>query len=151
MDGMEQGVFVGTYRHALDPKRRLTIPSEWRALMAETNRVYVIPGIEERCLYVYTAQEMTRRMQKVRDLSVADEKARTLLRQVASQASSAVWDSQGRIRINDALLEHAGIEAQVVLSGAFFRFEVWSPGEFDRVSRESAEGGLAEAARYAGF
>ena len=37
------GMFVGNYTHSLDPKRRLTIPSVWRAQIGVPETVYVLP------------------------------------------------------------------------------------------------------------
>lgn len=152
LDGLLSGVFVGKAEHALDSKHRVTIPSDWRASVGESNRLFILPGINEKCLYVYTAQEMAHRIEKLKELSVADEKSRQLIRQIASRADSVVWDAQGRIRIKEHLLEHAGIEGHAVLSGAFNRFEIWNPEEFERAQAAGGDGAsLEEAARYVGF
>jgi MraZ protein len=152
LEGLLQGVFVDNYEHALDAKRRLTVPSAWRDAVGGANQLIVLPGIGTRCLYVYTAQELGRRLQKLKELSVADQQAQHLIRQIASRAESVSWDSQGRIRIKDELLTHAGIERDVTLSGAFDRFELWEPEEFKRMQKDGDDPSkLAEAARYVGF
>ena len=46
----ESGVLVGRSDHALDPKKRLTIPSGWRTDMGNPKFVYVMPDRKERCL-----------------------------------------------------------------------------------------------------
>ena len=38
-----QGVFVNTYVHSLDSKKRLTIPSDWRELAGVPKRLFVLP------------------------------------------------------------------------------------------------------------
>lgn len=147
-----EGIFVGSHKHALDSKRRVTIPSDWRSSVGSSKRVFILPGIEEKCLYIYTAQEMQQRLNRLRDLSVADEKGRKLIRQIASRAESVSWDKQGRIRISEDLLKHAEIEHEVILSGAFHRFELWNPEHFAVAREETGEGvSLADAARYVGF
>ena len=42
--------FVGRYDHALDPKKRFTIPREWRNLMGNPEFVYVMPDPKDRCV-----------------------------------------------------------------------------------------------------
>ena len=49
-NAMPAGVLVGRFDHALDPKRRLTIPAEWRSVMGAPDFVYVFPDPAEPCL-----------------------------------------------------------------------------------------------------
>ncbi len=143
-------VFVGTYTHALDPKKRLTIPSTWRDRLKGSESLYVLPDVKEKCLCVFPAQEMVRRLESIGHHSIADPKARQFARVLASRSDLVSWDSQGRIRIKDELLDYASVKERAVLVGNFRFFEVWAPEalkDFDLV--EQAE--LADAVRYVGF
>ena len=60
------------------------------------------------------------------------------------------WDSQGRIRIKDRLLDFAGLSDRVVLVGALDRFELWNPDLREAAGVLDQER-LEEAARYVGF
>jgi len=145
-----QGAFVGNFTHSLDPKKRLTIPSEWRAQVWSPKSLYVLPDVHHKCLCVFPAEEMVRRLEKMRQHSIADTKARHFARVLASQSDLVSWDSQGRIRIKDELLNFAGLVDQVVLVGAFDRFELWNPDHWSNVGGMDG-GNLEEAARYVGF
>ena len=145
-----QGVFVSHFTHSLDPKKRLTIPSEWRAQIGSPRSLYVLPDVHQRCLCCFPASEMMRRLDKMRHHSIADQKARQFARVLAAQSDLVSWDSQGRIRIKDELLDFAELSDQVVLVGAFDTFELWNPDTFSQsggMDRES----IQEAARYVGF
>jgi MraZ protein len=145
------GVFMGSYTHSLDPKKRLTIPSEWRDHAGVPGSLYVLPGLEGmRYLMVFPAREMVQRLQSIRNLSIADAKGRQFARLLGSQSQLAPWDSAGRIRVNDSLLEHAQLSDQVVLVGAIDHFELWSPVLWKQAGLK-ASGDLGEAARYVGF
>jgi len=146
-----QGVFVNTYEHTLDPKKRLTVPSEWRELVGVPRKLLVLPGIKEKCLCVYPARELMSRMDKLRKLSIADEKGRRLARTLASLSDLAPWDSQGRIRIKDSLLKYAGLSGKVVLAGTFDGFEIWSPDRWETAVDVDDLATLGEAAKYVGF
>ena len=144
------GIFVGNYLHSLDPKKRLTIPSDWRDQVGSPGYLFVLPGLNERCLHLFTSQEMKRRLERIRDHSITDVKARQFARVMGSKSDLIAWDSQGRIRIKDELLEYAGLTEQIHLVGVFERFELWNPERW----KESAtvdQGGIEEAARYVGF
>lgn len=145
-----QGTFVGRFRHALDPKRRLTIPAVWRLQIGNPPVLYVLPDILEKCLCLFLAADWMRRIEKLRHHSLADRQARRLARTLGAQSELLTWDVQGRIRINDDLLAHAGLTDEVVLVGAFEYMEIWHPAQLDEFkAREPA--GLGDVAQYVGI
>ena len=127
------GLFVSNYRHSLDPKKRLTIPSDWRARVGAPASLYILPDMHETCLCAYPSQEMVLRLHRLRRHSIADKKARAFARVLASQSELVAWDSQGRIRIKDELLDFAGLRDKVVMVGAFDSFELWNPDVLESV------------------
>jgi MraZ protein len=143
-------VFVGDYTHSLDPKKRLTIPSVWRAQVGSPKSLFVMPDFYEKCLNVFPAGEMFHKLQKFREHSLADKKAMQFASVLGSASDLVPWDAQGRIRIKDKLLEFAGLVHQVVLVGALNKFQIWS-----RDRRQELDGidqvNLAEAGRYVAF
>jgi MraZ protein len=145
-----QGVFVSSFKHSLDPKKRLTIPAEWREQVGDPSSLYVLPDVHHKCLCVFTASEMMHRIQSMREHGVADKKARFFARVLASQSDLVTWDSQGRIRIKDDLLAFANLSEQVVLVGAFDRFEIWNPDLYREASAMDGDS-LRDAAQYVGF
>jgi len=149
--GITPGVFMGTYTHSLDPKKRLTIPSEWRDYAGVAAGLYVLPDLDGRLfLNVFPASEMIQRLQSIRNLSVADVKGRQFARILGSQSQLAPWDSAGRIRVNDALLDHGKLTDQITLIGAIDHFELWNPELWKQVS-STGIADLGEAARSVGF
>lgn len=145
-----QGIFVGEFTHSLDPKKRLTIPSEWRAQVGSPKSLYVLRDVTDKCLCVFPTSELQRRIERIRHHSIADARARQFTRMLGSQSDLVAWDSQGRIRIKDDLLNFADLKDQIVLVGAFHSFELWSPDNWGRV-RGTDRGTLYEAAQYVGF
>ncbi|MBI2441535.1 MAG: hypothetical protein HYV35_09205 [Lentisphaerae bacterium] len=149
---MGSGGFASSFLHALDPKKRLTIPSIWRVEVGSPKSLYVLPGLNnEKCLYVFPAREMARRLDKFRKIGIGDRKARLFARILASSSDLVAWDSQGRIRIKDELLAFAKISSQVKLVGAWDRFELWDP-ELWRQSTEAIDSTtMDDAVRYLDF
>lgn len=123
------GMFVGNFAHKLDPKSRLTIPSVWRAQVGKPESVYVLPDFHQKCLNVYPAGEMLRKLDALRRYPMSDEKARRFSRVLGGNSELLTWDTQGRIRIKDELLAFAGLTDSVTLVGALDRFELWNPDE----------------------
>ena len=147
---LNAGAFVGLYTHSLDAKRRITIPSDWREAAVHPT-LFVLPGVNVRCLYVVTAREMAQRLEKVRAASVANVQAQKFLRDFFSRADRVELDAQGRIRVKDELLAYAGIINQTVLAGVGSRFELWSPESWNEQNSQLDQSKFAEAAQYIGF
>ncbi len=142
-------LFVGSFHHALDSKRRLIIPSDWRATMGETPRLYVFPHPDSTCLYLYTLAEMNRRLRQLRESSAVDSQAEQAVRSMTASADALVVDAQGRVRIKDELLAHAEVKSKVVLVGTLTRIELWSEEHFDMAL--PAVSALAETVFYGGY
>ena len=147
---LNAGAFVGSHTHSLDGKKRLTIPSEWREAAGDLP-LFVLKGVDQPCLYVFTARDMLSKLEKVRATSVANAKAQQYLRYLFSSADRVEVDSAGRIRVSDRLLEWAGIAGQVELVGVGGRFELWSPEQWNKQNSQLDPQSFAEAAASIGF
>ena len=141
------GLFVSRFLHSLDPKKRLTIPAQWRELIGEPQQIYVIPSMgKEACLNLYPAREMLPRLERFRNISITDQKARSAARLLASSSELLAWDTQGRVRIRDELLARARLSDQVLMSTGFDHFELWNPAEYERWQQDV--GDLQDAMQY---
>ena len=142
-------LFVGSFTHALDAKRRMIFPSSWRGLAGDAHRLFAFPHPEEKCLFLYTAEEMMRRLNQLRSGGPLDRMDQQAIRSFTAGADMLVWDAQGRIRIGDALLAHAEAKDQVVLVGALTRIELWSVENFDLALPQ--ESSAAEDVFFGGY
>ena len=124
-------LFVGSFTHSLDSKRRMIFPSTWRHLAGDSNQLFAFPHPEDKCLYLYTAAEMMRRLDALRNGGSIDRADQQAIRSITAGADMLVWDAQGRIRIGENLLAHIEVKERVVLVGALTRIELWSEENFD--------------------
>ena len=144
------GALVGRFDHALDPKKRFTIPSEWRALMGNPSFVYVMPDPTERCLDLVPVAEMESRLEKMREKALFDPGANRALQTIGAISELPQLDVQGRIRISDKLLQFANLTTTVAMLGSVRMIKLWAPEALapaDAVDQKA----LASALREAGF
>ena len=127
--------FVGEFVHALDSKGRVTIPSKWR-ISGGDNTYLALPN-PGGYMTVYPPKMVSRLEEKVSTASLSDARAQSLLMELFSKAHSFGCDKQGRINLNDKLLEHAGISGKAVLVGNFSAFAIWSEDRYGK--REAAD------------
>ena len=144
-----QAMFVGSFTHSLDTKHRIIFPSIWRNLAGGSNQLFAFPHPDDKCLYLYTAQEMARRLTELRSGGPLDKLDQQAIRSFTAGADLLLWDAQGRVRIGDHLLAHAEIKEQVVLVGTLTRIELWSVENFDLALPQDSS--AAENVFYGGY
>lgn len=126
-------MFLGTYSHTLDDKGRLILPARIRELLGES--VVVTRGTEP-CLYVFTTSDFEKFLQEATATGMTGADARALSRYFSSQATEVTPDKQGRIGIIQALRDHAGLNSEVTVIGAYDHVEIWNPSRYAQVDAE---------------
>jgi MraZ protein len=127
--------FTGNFRHAMDAKNRVTIPSRWRR--GEIEEFFAIPNLKGGFLMVMPPAEFTRLAEKVEhDQSLKPEERAKFLRQFSSMALHVTGDKQGRIVVPDEQCKVLNLRSEVVLVGNYLRFEIWDPERWERVKGE---------------
>ncbi len=125
--------FLGTYRHSLDSKGRLSIPSKFRKA---TGEVFVLTLGLDGCLFFYPRDEWQRVQRRLGALSFTSRKTRFFTREIAAHASEVVVDGHGRIVVPQDLRELAGLDKEVLVIGAIERIEIWSPERYTTYREE---------------
>ena len=137
-------MFMGEFRHKLDPKRRLTVPSGWRAAIGDSKQVVVIPRLTAKHLFVFAPHVFQAQVEKIKSSASASPERRDYMRMVSSRSELLHWDVQGRIRIRDELLARAQIDEDLVLVGAYEWFEIWSPAAWLEKTAATSESGVTQ-------
>lgn len=146
---LKRTVYVGTFRHAVDDKKRVAIPAKWRASAKGAQEFYVLPD-PKNCLVVLPASAMDKMLERADDISIGEYERRDALRHLSAQAHDTPCDKQGRINLTEGLLRHAGIGGDAVLIGVLTRFEIWSPERWAEVNQH-AMANFAESAKQLGL
>lgn len=132
-------LFVGSFERNLDDKGRLALPAAYRSLLGE--HCYLAKG-PDKCVNVVPAavfeEEAAILTARVRSGEVPRNQARAL----ASSATLATLDKQGRINLDEALRTYAGLAlgTTVTVAGSFDRLEIWATDRFARVDDDGTEG-----------
>jgi MraZ protein len=125
--------FLGTYKHSIDHKGRVSIPSRFRrSLSGDAEETFVILRGLESCVALYPLDEWRRMEERLRSRTYYDESNRRFQRRMLQHASHGALDAQGRVAIPPALLEHASLKKEAVVSGALDHIEIWDPEQYER-------------------
>jgi len=129
--------FIGEYSCKLDAKGRLSLPS---GLLKQLDPVdqeqFVINRGLSGNLNLYPMSEWVRVMEKLRKLNRFKAKNLKFVRMFQQGAIKITIDSNGRILIPKALMQHAGISKEIVLSANIDQFEIWDKKAYDKLMKE---------------
>jgi transcriptional regulator MraZ len=128
-------LYAGQFRHSLDEKNRVTIPSRWRRDKAE--ELILLPEANHQCLLVMSPKEFARTSSAAEsNENVTARDRRIFLRQLHSRAQHASADRQGRLVLPEELCRKVGLKGEVALVGNGGRFEIWNLQRWKRAHEE---------------
>lgn len=126
-------MFLGTYTPRMDEKGRLILPAKYREELAGG---LVLTRGQERCIYVFSAEEFQNVHQQMRQAPLTSRQARDYIRVFLSGASDETPDKQGRVTIPPGLREYAGLDREVTVIGAGDRAEIWDTAAWNAYLEE---------------
>jgi len=131
--------YTGLFRHTLDEKGRLTIPSAWRYAHEESDTFLATPH-PDGYLAVLPPAEVEKLHAKIAQMALSDGAGQDFVARFFSQTQSCSFDKQGRIVVSGDLLKHAGIDKDTVLVGSLTKFNLYAPSRWEKVeARTSGE------------
>lgn len=135
-EGEERGMFMGEYRHNVDDKGRLIVPTKFRENLGTS---FVVTRGLDHCLFVYPLVEWKHLEQKLKALSFTKADARAFTRFFFSGASDAELDKQGRVLLPSNLRDYSRITKECVIIGVSTRIEIWCKDEWESYYTESED------------
>jgi MraZ protein len=121
--------YTGLFRHTLDDKGRLTIPSAWRYAHEEADTFLATPH-PDGYIAVLPPTEVEKLHAKISAMKLSDAAAQAFAARFFSQTQSFSFDKSGRIGLSADLLKHAGIAKDAVLVGSLTKFNIYNPARW---------------------
>ena len=121
-------MFTGEYKHSIDDKGRLIIPSKIRQ---EIGKEIIITRGLDGCLFGYPKDTWKKRIEELNSLQYTKKDVRAFTRFFTSGAVTLDFDKQGRINIPNYLSDYASLDKDVVIIGVSDRIEIWSDKAWD--------------------
>lgn len=136
-------MLLGEYKHNLDSKGRLAIPSKFREKLSAG--AIITRGLDN-CLFVFANKEWELLAEKLIALPLSQANSRAFVRLMLAGASDVLLDNQGRILIPDYLRNYAGLKKEAVVAGLYNRMEIWDKESWEKYKQktESASEEIAE-------
>jgi MraZ protein len=134
------GLFLGTHINKVDRKGRVSVPSPFRAVLADqaSHGIFlyrslahdgVIEGSGMAFLDQIAAASSTQ-------LDVFSQEQEDIAAAISGDSVQLTWDTEGRVVLPQHLLDHGGITDQVAFVGLFGRFQLWHPDAYAAHSQQ---------------
>lgn len=128
-------MYIGQYKHTIDSKNRLFLPSGFRG----KNDVFILTQGLEGCVYLYDMAYWKKVLEKLDSLSLSDKvEERAFKRLLLSGAFKTSLDFQGRILMPKNLKEYAKIKSEVIIIGVGNRAELWDIRRWSKYYKQKA-------------
>lgn len=122
-------MFAGSYRHTLDAKGRIIMPSKLRK-NANTEEFFITFNEEDGSLYLFTKHRWSELDQKYEQKRSFDdeEEDRDFIRSMYSNGDDCSIDKQGRLTIPQNLIKKVGMKIgeEILITGVKDRIELWA-------------------------
>ena len=132
--------FMSTVMGSLDSKGRVCIPATYRHILAAQNTagVYICPSFVDPALEAFGQSLLDNVHARLAThdpfFSTAfDDQATALI----ARTQLLVADEQGRVRLPDAMIAHAGLKDRVVFVGKAQKFQIWDADRFAPIEAEA--------------
>ncbi|HLB25109.1 MAG TPA: division/cell wall cluster transcriptional repressor MraZ [Nitrospirota bacterium] len=138
--------FIGHHVYSLDNKGRVSIPADFREVLAERyDEKLVLMKHYDRCLVAYPVEEWQKLDEKIAALPASDPMVTKYLRNFYSSAKVCELDAQGRVLVPPALKAYAGLSREVVLIGLSNKVEMWDADTWKKENPEEGNDAVRKA------
>ena len=126
-------MFIGEYKHSIDEKGRLAIPSKFRNDLA-TGAV-VTRGLDT-SLFLFPKEEWGKLAEKLASLPLGQSNSRAFARLMLAGAMDVELDKQGRVVLPEYLRQYAHLQKTTIIAGLYNRLEIWDEEKWEMYKKK---------------
>ena len=150
MSQSQQPLYTGLFRHALDDKNRLTIPSAWRYAHSAEDAFLATPH-PDGYIAVLPPSEVEKLRAKIAGMALSDGAGQDFVSRFFSQTHSLWFDKSGRMNLSPELLMHSNITKEAVLVGGLTKFNIYNPERWTKVEARTSGENFGDLMRRLGI
>ena len=143
-------MLIGEYKHNLDAKKRLSIPSKFRKELGEG--AVITRGLDN-CLFVFPSGHWAKLAERLGNMPLVQQDSRSFARLLLSGAMEVDFDGLGRILVPEYLKNYAGLKKVAVVAGLYSRLEIWDEEKWEnyKANLEKNSDSIAEKLKEIGI
>lgn len=127
-------LFMDTIINKVDAKGRVSLPSDYRAIVKElSTEIVCYRSLTAPCIEGCPEDLLEKLATQIEDSTdFFSETQDNLTNLIFGDAKRFPFDSTGRIVLSEKLLKHAGITDTAVFVGKGRKFQIWSPENWEK-------------------
>ncbi len=123
---------MGTHHNKIDAKGRVSIPSQFRAVMKQTDaretvRVVLRPSVNYDCLEAWPEAAFQEFETTLKTLDRFSQDYYDRAAELYMDSQTVESDKEGRVALPEALAQRAGVKDSIVFTGMGHFFAIWEP------------------------
>ena len=137
---LNKNTFIGEYEYTLNSKGRVNIPSKFRNSLSKDNKdALVVTRGMDKCVWVYPLIIWKSIENELRKLSSLSSINRSFIRNTVRHASISKLDKQGRIALNQNIINFSNINKNALIIGMVNKIEIWDPNYLSSIDKNFNE------------
>lgn len=128
-------LFLSTYHNRIDKKGRVSIPAQFRAVLASqdpSSAVIAYPSPINECIEGCGMQRIMKFNQRVDKFEPYSPERDAFSAMLFGDSVQLAMDAEGRVTLPPQLIEFAGFKENVTVVGKGETFELWEPKSFEK-------------------
>jgi MraZ protein len=125
------GLFVSTHINKVDRKGRVSVPSSFRATLADQAfpGIVVYPSFKQDAVAEGCGMDFLEKVAaaSANQFDVFSPEQDDLNTLIYSSSHQLAWDPEGRVVLPESILAHIGVVDQVSFVGMGHTFQIWEP------------------------
>ncbi|RMG19699.1 MAG: division/cell wall cluster transcriptional repressor MraZ [Bacteroidetes bacterium] len=123
---------IGEYDCKLDAKGRFLMPAGLRKQLPEDQQSdFVINRGLDKCLVMYPLEVWEKELARLQSRNQYVKKNRVFTRMFLNGATRLALDGNARVLIPKRLMEHAGLNKEIVLVAQIDKIEIWDKAAYE--------------------
>ncbi len=134
-------LFLSTYHNKIDKKGRLSVPAQFRAVLALQEFPGVVATVSplHPCIEACGMNRILKMNQRMERFDPYSEERDAFATTLFGESVQLSFDTEGRIMLPESLVAAAKLSDEATIVGKGETFEIWQPKAFDAHAKRARE------------
>jgi MraZ protein len=126
-------LFLSTYHNRLDKKGRISVPAQFRAVLAaqQFQGIVAYASPQYTCIEACGMERIVKINQRIEQMDPYSEERDAFATAIFGESVQLNFDTEGRVMLPESLIAFAKLKEQVTIVGKGEIFEIWEPKNFE--------------------
>jgi MraZ protein len=126
-------LFLSTYHNRLDKKGRISIPAQFRAVLAaqQFQGIVAYASPQYTCIEACGMERIQKINERIEQMDPYSEERDAFATAIFGESVQLNFDTEGRVMLPDSLIGFAKLKEKITIVGKGEIFEIWEPRAFE--------------------